>query len=172
MMWTESPDVETCDLRLTTIDANSSLPTTKVSAYPTPPASPTPPVSPTPPKTPSTTPSTPTPPPAPPTPKGPYLGNFTKVDWTDVAFFRFGYYQYQKMNLVSMVNNFTSGQWYKVDLLLDWTNNAVTVYVNETQLASDIFFTKSTINVNSTNAIVLYNLTPDSQCRVKKLQVC
>jgi hypothetical protein len=90
-----------------------------VLAYPTP----TPP-----PPPPSKTPS----PPVPPTVQGPYLGNFTKTAWTDVVFFRFGYYKYQKMNLVSMVNNFTSEVWYKVDLLIDWVDQKVTVYVNET----------------------------------------
>ena len=29
---------------------------------------------------------------------------YMKKPWTDVVFFRFGYYNYQKMNLVNMVN--------------------------------------------------------------------
>jgi len=40
--------------------------------------------------------------------------SFSKVNWTDVAFFRFGYYSYQKMNLIDMVNKFTNEQWYQV----------------------------------------------------------
>jgi hypothetical protein len=73
------------------------------------------------------------------------------------------------MNLVSMVNKFTNGTWYKVDLLIDWDNQAVTIYVNNTLLASDKFFTNSKTTINSANAIVLYNLTPGGRCRVKHL---
>jgi hypothetical protein len=29
-----------------------------------------------------------------------------------------------------MVNKFTSGKWYKVDLLIDWENQAVTIYID------------------------------------------
>ena len=85
----------------------------------------------------------------------------------DVAFFRFGYYNYQKMNLVSMVNKFTNGVWYKVDMIFDWTNQDVTVYVNDTLLASDSFFTNSKTTINSANSIVIYNLTPAGRCSFK-----
>ena len=71
-----------------------------------------------------------------------------------------------------MVKKFTNGTWYKVDLLLDWQNQAVTVYVNNTQLASDKFFTNSKTTIKSANAIVLYNLTPGGRCRVRKLMAC
>jgi hypothetical protein len=76
------------------------------------------------------------------------------------------------MNLVSMVNKFTKGTWYKVDLILNWDEQTVTVYIDENQLASDIFFTNSKTNVPSANAIMLYNLTPGGGCRVKQLRAC
>jgi hypothetical protein len=98
--------------------------------------------------------------------------NFTKVAWQDVAFFRFGYFNYQKLNLVSMVNKFKNGTWYKVDLLIDWNSQAVTVYVDNQLLASDKFFTNSKTKVRSANSLVLYNLTPGGRCRVKSLMVC
>ncbi len=56
-MKTENPEVESCDLRFTSIN--------------------------------ETTPNI-----------------FDKIAWQDVFFFRFGYFNYQKMNLVSMVNMF------------------------------------------------------------------
>ena len=34
--------------------------------------------------------------------------SFKKVEWQDVAFFRFGYLNYQKMNLIDMVHKFTA----------------------------------------------------------------
>lgn len=71
-----------------------------------------------------------------------------------------------------MVNKFTNGTWYDVDLLIDWDAQSVTVYVNKTQFASDKFFTNSKTTINSANAIVLYNLTPAGRCRVKNLMAC
>jgi hypothetical protein len=71
-----------------------------------------------------------------------------------------------------MVKKFVAGTWYKVDLLMDWEGQTVTVYVNNTQLASDKFFTNSKTTIASANAIVLYNLTPGGRCRVKKMMVC
>ena len=153
-MQTDDPAIETCDLRLTSID-NTTLftgpyPTTQVPVQKGN-------------KTVMVTEVVP----------GPYVSNFTKLDqWHDVAFFRFGYFNYQKMNLVSMVNPFTNGTWYKVDLIIDWNAQAVTVYVNDTQLASDSFFTNSKTTIATANAIVLYNLTPGGHCWIKQLMAC
>ena len=66
-----------------------------------------------------------------------------------------------------MVNKFTSGVWYQIDLLVNWEKQDVTIYVNDTMLASDKFFTNSKTTIKSANAIVLYNLTPKGRCRVK-----
>ncbi len=104
-MYTEDGEIETCDLRLTTVENATKLNTT----------------------TPTTgSPTNATKPPV----SLPARENFTKVAWQDVAFFRFGYFNYQKLNLVSMVNKFKNGTWYKVDLLIDWDTKTVTVYVD------------------------------------------
>jgi hypothetical protein len=96
-MYTEDADIETCDFRLTTVEnatkPNTTTPSTGNATNPT--------------RTPVILPA---------------RENFTKVAWQDVAFFRFGYFNYQKLNLVSMVNKFKNGTWYKVDLIIDWTN--------------------------------------------------
>ena len=74
-MWTDDPDIETCDLRLTSIDSNLSAPyanitgpnvTTRINA------------------THSFNTSLPM----------PKMANFSKNQWQDVAFFRFGYFNY------------------------------------------------------------------------------
>ncbi len=125
-MSTDSADVESCDLRLTTVLYNQSA-----------------------------------------------TSNFTKQNYTDVLFFRFGYFGYQKLNLQNMVNQFTNDTWYPIDLLVDYENQTVTSYVNDTLLASDIFFTDpSKPAVNTSNAIILYNLTPGTSCYIRNLQVC
>jgi hypothetical protein len=102
-MYTEDADIETCDFRLTSIEnaTKSNATNTTTAAN-------------------STAKVT----------SLPAKENFTKIAWQDVAFFRFGYFNYQKLNLVSMVNKFKNGTWYKVDLLIDWNTQAVTVYVD------------------------------------------
>jgi hypothetical protein len=79
-----------------------------------------------------------------------------------------------KLNLANMIKKFTQDTWYQIDLLVDWDNQEVTIYVNTEQLGSDIFFTdkKKNIIINSTNAVLLYNLAPDTTCRIRKLQIC
>jgi len=37
---------------------------------------------------------------------------------------------------------------------------------------SDIFFTESSRTISKANAVVLYNLTPDSVCRIRNLEIC
>lgn len=137
-VWTENPNVETCDVRLTSIVTPDTV-TAPTTPAPTTPAK---------------------------VPVGPFVGNFTKVPWQDVVFFRNGYFNYQKMNLVSMVNSFVGKTWYKVDLILDWDQQVVTVYVNGTMLASDPFFTNKVTTIATANAIVIYNLTPNSTCKI------
>lgn len=51
-------------------------------------------------------------------PKGP--PNYEKVGENDVAFFRFGYLDYMKLNTESMIQKFEEGVWYSVDLYVDW----------------------------------------------------
>lgn len=181
-MWTDDRDIETCDLRLTSIDKNGSFPNaTNTSSNTSSITTPTPPTTSTTngtktnatTKTNSTTNTTnATNSSTVVVVSGPQLANFSKIQWQDVAFFRFGYFNYQKMNLVSMVNKFTNETWYKVDLLIDWDSQSVTIYVNNTLLASDRFFTNSKTTISSANAIVLYNLTPGGHCRVKNIKVC
>lgn len=119
-MRTDSADIESCDLRLTSIDSAKNT-------------------------------------------------TFNKVEWQDVAFYRFGYFNYQKLNLVSMVTKFTNDTWYQIDLLVNWAGKSVTVYVDGHQYASDYFFTNKKTDIKTANTIVLYNLTPGSTCQIKNL---
>lgn len=87
-MFTEDPDIETCDFRLTSFDNTTANVTsngtanngTTLAATAN--------------KTNSTNTTVSV---------KPLRENFTKAQWQDVAFFRFGYFNYQKLNLVSMV---------------------------------------------------------------------
>ena len=72
-----------------------------------------------------------------------------------------------------MVAQFTNDTWYPVDLIINWENQTVTAYVNYTQSASDdFFFDQSYPNVNTSNTIILYNLTPGTICKIKNLKIC
>ena len=146
-MYTDEADIETCNLRLTTVENATKSNATNVTTAAN--------------NTNATKALT-----------LPARENFTKVAWQDVAFFRFGYFNYQKFNMVSMVNKFKNATWYKVDLIIDWNSQAVTVYVDNKQLASDKFFTNAKTSIKSANSLVLYNLTPGGTCRIKSLMVC
>ena len=73
---------------------------------------------------------------------------------------------------MSMVQMFENDTWYQVDLLLDWPNQAVTVYIDEQLMASDKFFTNSKTTINTMNTIILYNLAPGTTCSIKNVQIC
>ena len=67
---------------------------------------------------------------------------------------------------------FKNDTWYQVDLLIDWTNQAVTVYIDQQQMASDKFFTNSKTTINTMNTIILYNLAPGTTCGIKDVKIC
>ena len=103
-------------------------------------------------------------------------GDMVKDKWNDVAFFRFGYFSYLKMNLENMVKPFQSDTWYTIDLLMEWNNRTVTIYVTETvngtdyKVSSSVFFTdKKKYKPDSANALFLYNLAPSTTCSIKDL---
>lgn len=48
----------------------------------------------------------------------------------------------------------------------------MTVYVNETQQGSNIFFTKADKTVDSANALALYNLSPNGHCVIENMKMC
>ena len=45
---------------------------------------------------------------------------FERADLKDVAFVRFGYFNYLKLNGEPMVMKFEGDVWYKIDLVIDW----------------------------------------------------
>lgn len=48
----------------------------------------------------------------------------------------------------------------------------MTVYVNQKEKASNIFFVKAEKKVSSANALMLYNLSPGGHCVFEKIKVC
>lgn len=45
---------------------------------------------------------------------------YATVEYSDVAFFRLGYFNFAKLNTESMIMEYEGGKWYSVDLLMNW----------------------------------------------------
>ena len=52
-----------------------------------------------------------------------------KRSMSDVAFFRFGWFNYMKLNTESMVKKFEKDIWYTINLIFDWENQRVSIYI-------------------------------------------
>ena len=66
---------------------------------------------------------------------------YKRVEFSDVALFRLGYFDYLKLNTENMLQRYEADKWFRIDLLLDWDEQRVTIYVNEQPLKSAPFFT-------------------------------
>lgn len=100
------------------------------------------------------------------------FGNYTKTKYSDVAFLRLGFFKHLKLNTESMIKMFEEGEWLSVDLLIDWEEQTVSIYVDgEAKLATP-FFTKRKQTIQEINTVALYGLTPESVSRFRNLQIC
>ena len=96
-------------------------------------------------------------------------GNFTKESEKDSVFFRFGFYNYMRLNLADMVNKFDADVWYTLDFILNWDRQAIALYVNNTFIANEEFY--YTGRIDGANAIILYNLAPGTTTKIANLEV-
>ena len=48
--------------------------------------------------------------------------DLSKVEFSDIIFFRFGFYNYIKLNTESMVHKFNRDEWYTVNLLINYAD--------------------------------------------------
>ena len=62
-------------------------------------------------------------------PTGPNV-NYKKKEFSDVAFFRLGYFDYAKLNTQNMIEKYKAEKWYVVDLLMDWNEQRVSIYID------------------------------------------
>lgn len=94
-------------------------------------------------------------------PAGP-TKEYKKIEFSDIAFFRLGYFNFMKLNTQNMLQTFTENEWYSIDLIMDYDDQRVSIYVNDKPLKSASFFTQSKDKLASGNAVSIYGLTPDS----------
>ena len=97
---------------------------------------------------------------------------YTAVEFSDVAFFRLGYFDYAKLNTENMLRKYDASEWYEVDLLLNWVDQRVSIYINGEEYKSTTFFTQKKDKLSSANAVSIYGLSPGSISKFKDIRVC
>ena len=90
----------------------------------------------------------------------------------DVAFFRMGYLNYMKLNTVNMVELSKAESWYQIDLLINWADQRVAIYVNDKFKASSPFFNNEKERVESSNVLSIYGLSAGGTGRFRDMEVC
>lgn len=93
-------------------------------------------------------------------PKGP-TDEYEKIEFSDVALFRLGYFEYLKLNTQNMLMPYGGDEWYRVDLILDFDEQRASIYVNDKPLKSETFFTQRKDKLTGGNALSIYGLSPD-----------
>lgn len=97
---------------------------------------------------------------------------YKSVEFSDVAFFRLGFFDYAKLNTENMLTKYDAGAWYVVDLLMDWNEQRVSIYINGDEYKSTTFFTQSKDKLKSANAVSIYGLSPGSISKFKDIRIC
>ena len=85
---------------------------------------------------------------------------------------RLGFFKHLKLNTESMIKMFEEGEWLSVDLLVDWEEQTVSIYVDGEGVLSTPFFTKRKTTLKDINAVALYGLTPEGTSRFRNLMIC
>ena len=66
----------------------------------------------------------------------------SKIDESDSVFFRFGFFEFIRLNLENMVEKYEAARWYDVDIIIDWDKQGVSIYINDDYITSTGFFHK------------------------------
>ena len=85
---------------------------------------------------------------------------------------RMGFFNHVKLNDDSMITEFFEGEWYTIDMLLDWELQTVSIYTDGEGVRAVPFFTKRAMKLEDVNAISIYGLTPGGISRFRNLLVC
>lgn len=94
---------------------------------------------------------------------------YVKKEFSDVAFFRLGYFDYLKLNTQNMLLKFEAEKWYTVDLVLNYDEQRVSIYVDNEPLKSDAFFTQRKEKLSNGNAVSIYGLSPLSNSKFRNI---
>lgn len=61
-------------------------------------------------------------------PKGP--NGYARKKDSDIFLFRFGYFDYIKLNVESMIRKYEAEKWYTIDLIIEWSEQLVSIYID------------------------------------------
>ena len=61
-----------------------------------------------------------------------------------------------------MLRKYSAEEWYTIDLILDFDDQRVSIYINDEAQKSASFFTQRKTKLSSGNAVAIYGLTPES----------
>ena len=71
-----------------------------------------------------------------------------------------------------MLQKYEGSKQYVVDLLMDWDDQRVSIYINDEAIKSASFFTQRKDKLESANALSIYGLSPGSISKFSDLRVC
>ena len=92
--------------------------------------------------------------------------------------FRLGYRELVRMNdLAYSKVYYKPDQWYKVDVLLDWTLHRAAFFIDNEFKASNDFYTRprdkqKKCDLEFVNALLLYTLSPGQSSVFKDVRLC
>ena len=103
-------------------------------------------------------------------PPGP--DGFRAVENSHVFLFRLGFFDYLKFNADSMVTRTDPNRWYSVDIVIDWQEQLLSLFIDSTPMTRQPFFLLRGSTVDSANALSIYGLSPGSISRFRNVKVC
>ena len=71
-----------------------------------------------------------------------------------------------------MLQKYEGSKEYVVDLLMDWDDQRVSIYINDEAIKSASFFTQRKDKLEFANALSIYGLSPGSVSKFKDVRVC
>jgi len=71
-----------------------------------------------------------------------------------------------------MLARFEANKWFKIDLIIDWNEQRVSVYIDDKGKKSEAFFTQRKTKLESANALSIYGLSPGSVSLFRDIRVC
>ena len=68
-----------------------------------------------------------------------------------------------------MVQPTLANKWYTIDLIIDWEEQMVSIYIDEQPKVVQPFFIMRATRVESANAISIYGLSPEGISRFRNM---
>ena len=103
-------------------------------------------------------------------PPGP--NGYKRVKNQDVFLFRFGFFDHMKLNVESMIQKTYADRWYDIDLIIDWEEQLVSIYVDLKANRAQPFFVMRATRVEAANALSIYGLSPGGTSKFRNMMVC